>query len=94
VSSQALEPFHALLASAGGGVDQSPTLRKRTPSVYLGKGRLMDGRGVIFPVSYRPRSTSKNTVATPRQPALIASISIPKIETTACGRTYGYQARD
>jgi hypothetical protein len=54
----------------------------------------MDGRGVIFTVSYRPRSTSKNTVATPRQPALIASISIPKIETTACGRTYGYQARD
>jgi hypothetical protein len=44
-----------LLASARGGVDQSPTLRKRTPSSYFGKGRLMGGRGVIFPGSYRSR---------------------------------------
>jgi hypothetical protein len=42
-----------LLASAGGGVDQSPTLRKQPPSGYFGKGRLMGGRGVIFPGSHR-----------------------------------------
>jgi hypothetical protein len=42
-----------LLASAGSGMDQSSTRRKCTPVRYLGKGRLMGGRGVIFPGSYR-----------------------------------------
>jgi hypothetical protein len=34
-------------------MDQSSTRRKCTPVRYLGKGRLMGGRGVIFPGSYR-----------------------------------------
>jgi hypothetical protein len=34
-------------------MDQSSTRRKRTPVGYLGEGRLMGGRGVIFPGSYR-----------------------------------------
>jgi hypothetical protein len=42
------------LASAGSDMDQSSTRTKRTSVGYLGKGRLMGGRGVIFPGSYRP----------------------------------------
>jgi hypothetical protein len=34
-------------------MDQSSTRTKRTSVGYLGKGRLMGGRGVIFPGSYR-----------------------------------------
>jgi len=43
------------LASAGSDMDQSSTRTKRTSVGYLGKGRLMGGRGVIFPGSYRNR---------------------------------------
>jgi hypothetical protein len=35
-------------------MDQSSTRRKRTPVGYFGKGRLIGGKGVIFPDSYRP----------------------------------------
>jgi hypothetical protein len=34
-------------------MDQSSTRRKRTPVGYFGKGRLIGGKGVIFPDSYR-----------------------------------------
>jgi hypothetical protein len=43
------------LASAGGDMDQSSTRRKRTPVGYFGKGRLIGGKGVIFPDSHRQK---------------------------------------
>jgi len=43
---------------------------------------------------HKSKSTSKNTVVTPRESVLIASTSIPRIETTARGTTYGYQSWD
>ena len=48
-----MEPFHAVLAPAGGGLEQSPTSRKQPRISYLGKDRLMGGSCVIFPGSYR-----------------------------------------
>jgi hypothetical protein len=48
-----MEPRHSLLASAGGGLDQSTATGKRHRSSYVDGGRLIGGRGVIFPGSYR-----------------------------------------
>jgi hypothetical protein len=50
-----MEPKHPLLAAAGGGLDQSATDRKQRPCGYVDDGRLIGGRGVIFPGSYRAR---------------------------------------
>jgi len=36
-------------------MDQSSTKRKRNPVGYFGKGRLIGGKGVIFPDSHRDR---------------------------------------
>jgi hypothetical protein len=47
-----------LLASAGGRLDQSTTSRKHHPSDYVGDGRLIRGRGVIFPGSHRTDGAS------------------------------------
>ena len=42
-----------MLASTGGGLDQSAATRKRRHCGYVGDGCLTGGRGVIFPGSYR-----------------------------------------
>ena len=54
-SSAPLESIHPLLASAGGGLDQSATTGKRRHCEYVGDGRLIGGRGFIFPGSHRSR---------------------------------------
>ena len=48
-TSPSLVAVHPLLASAGGGLDQSTPYRKRPRTGYVGDGRLIGGRGVIFP---------------------------------------------
>ncbi len=52
-SSTPLEPVHPLLASAGGGLDQSTASGQEPSSGYIGNGCLTGSRGVIFPGSYR-----------------------------------------
>jgi hypothetical protein len=52
-----MEPQHPLLASAGSGLDQSTSTGKRYRSSYVGGGRLIGGRGVIFPDSHRVGTT-------------------------------------
>ena len=58
-SSSPLERQHQLLASARGGLDQSTTSRKHRPSDYVGNGRVISGRGVIFPGSYGSSTVKK-----------------------------------
>ena len=52
-TSASMESQHPLLASAGGGLDQSTTSGKSCQNGYVGNGRLNGGRGVIFPGSHR-----------------------------------------
>jgi hypothetical protein len=48
-----LVTIHALLASTGGGLDQSTTTGNRTEVSYVDDGCLNSDRGVIFPSSHR-----------------------------------------
>jgi len=76
-SSPSLEPLHPLLASAGGGLDQSATtLRKRHHSSYVVDGCLSGGRGVIFPDSYLSQSRIM------KLPSIIIA-GFPKCATTS-----------
>jgi hypothetical protein len=52
--SSPLEPQHPLLATTRGGLDQSTTTGNQHQTSYLGDGRLIGGRGVIFPGGHRP----------------------------------------
>ena len=48
-----MEPVRSVLASAKGGLDQSAITGKQHHYGYVGDGRLIGGRGVIFPASHR-----------------------------------------
>jgi hypothetical protein len=48
-----VEPQHPLLASTGGGLDQSTASGQEPSSGYIGNGCLTGSRGVIFPGSHR-----------------------------------------
>jgi hypothetical protein len=52
-SSAPLEPVNPLLASAGGGLDQSAASGQKPNSGYVDNGCLTGSRGVIFPGSHR-----------------------------------------
>jgi hypothetical protein len=58
VWSGVVEPLYTLLASAGGGTDQCSFRTKCAPATYVGKGRLIGGKGVIFPDSHRSGDSS------------------------------------
>ena len=62
-ASTSMEQQHPLLASAGGGLDQSTASRNRPRTGYVVDGYLTGGRGVIFPGSHRGGAGTSSTGA-------------------------------
>ncbi|MEB3361031.1 MAG: hypothetical protein VKI42_02775, partial [Synechococcaceae cyanobacterium] len=55
---------HPLLASAGGGLDQSTASGQEPSSGYIGNGCLTGSRGVIFPGSHRTQPSKQASSVT------------------------------